>query len=449
MTRSYDLTVIGTGNAGLAASRVAREAGQSVAIVESREIGGTCPLRGCVPKKVLVAAAQCLDAISAAGVHHIDVGEASLDWSALIRREQSFTEGASERFEEMLAKRGVDLFRGRARFVSENRIDAGGEILEGRKIIIAAGSKPRALPIDGAQHLITSDDLLNLDELPGSLIFIGGGVIAFEFAHVLARAGTRVTILEAAARVLAGMDSGAVATLRRATEAIGVDFVTDAEVQQIAAVNSKLEVHYRHDGRAHTIVADRIANGAGRVPDVEHLDLDAGGIEHDAAAIAHTSGLRSVSNQRVYVAGDSVADSPQLSPIATYEGRIVAENAMRDTDHAPDYSSAPSVVFAIPPLATVGYTESDASDAGLRFDVEDSDTSDWLAAKLHGDREARVRVLVERDSGLILGAHLVGSRADEVIHIFALAIRTGTKAADLREMVFAFPTSSSEVPSML
>jgi len=449
MTKDYDMVVIGTGNAGLAASRLARENERSVAIVESREVGGTCPLRGCVPKKVLVAAARTLDAIAGAGIHHIDAGVQSLDWSALIRRKQSFTDGASERFEKTLAEREIDLFRGRAHFTAHDQLMVGDETLRARKIVIATGSKPRVLPVDGAEHLITSDDLLNLTELPESLIFIGGGVIAFEFAHVLARAGTRVTILEAATRVLSGMDSGAADCLRRATEAIGVDVVADADVQRIAPANSALEVRYQRDGQSRAITVERVANGAGRVPDVEDLDLDAGGIDHEGNAITHTPGLQSVSNARVYVAGDSVADSPQLSPLATYEGRIAAGNAVHGTDRAPDYLSVPAVVFTLPALASVGRTESAAHDAGLRFEARQSDPSEWLSSKLHGHRDAYARVLVEHDSDRILGAHLVGAEAAELIHIFALAMRSSTTATDLDDMTFAFPTSSSEVPSML
>lgn len=175
MADNFDVVVLGTGNAGMGAAGVARAAGKSVAIVESWEVGGTCPLRGCVPKKVLVAAAQTLAAIERAGEHKISVGEVSLDWGALIARERTFVEGTPAAFVGSLESRGIELVRGRARFVSARSVDVDGRTLTGEKIVIATGSKPRPLAVDGADRLITSDDILEMAVLPDSLIFICGG----------------------------------------------------------------------------------------------------------------------------------------------------------------------------------------------------------------------------------------------------------------------------------
>ena len=225
MTEAYDAIVLGTGNAGMAAAGALRAAGKSVAMVESWDVGGTCPLRGCVPKKVLVAAAQVLHQIALAPQHHIEVGAPKLDWAALIARERGFVEGVPEAFAKSLEGRGIELIRGRARFTGPDRIAVGARVLEADKILIATGSKPRPLPIPGAEHLITSEDILEMAELPERLVFIGGGVIALEFAHVFARAGTKVTILEALPRLLPRLDPDAVAKLR---EAIGATDPADA-----------------------------------------------------------------------------------------------------------------------------------------------------------------------------------------------------------------------------
>jgi len=449
MARQYDVVILGGGNAGLGAARVAREAGRSVAVVESREVGGTCPLRGCVPKKVLVAAAETLDTINNAGVHHIEVGRPKVDWPKLIAREQSFTEGKPAAFERSLQSRGIDLYRGRARFLDRRRVGVDDEVLEAGKVVIATGSAPRALPISGAEHMITSDDILRLTELPQSMVFVGGGVIALEFAHVFARAGTKVTILEVTGRLLPKMEADAVAELQRATEKVGIEVLTNVQVRRIAPAGERLEVEFEHGGDTRAVVADRVANGAGRVADVEGLELDAGGIEHDGAVIAHTEHLRSVSNPDVYVAGDAVADSAQLSPLATYEGRLVGENLLHGDTRTPEYLPVPSVVFTVPSLASVGHTEATAAEAGLDYEVHANDIRDWLSAQLYGSEVAYAKVLVEKGGGRILGAHLVGKRAEELIHLFAFAMRLGVGAAELRASVYVFPTFSSEVASMV
>ena len=231
MTQSYDVVVLGVGNAGMGAAGVTRAAGKSVAMVESLEPGGTCPLRGCVPKKVLVAAAQVLHQIERAPEHCIAVGQPSLDWASLIARERTFVEGVPEMFAKSLEDRGIALFEGRAKFTGPRQIAVGGETLEAGKIVIATGSKTRPLPIPGAEHLITSDDILESPSLPASLIFIGGGVIALEFSHVYARAGCKVTILEALPRLLPRLEEDAVAEVRKESERIGIEVLTGVTVE--------------------------------------------------------------------------------------------------------------------------------------------------------------------------------------------------------------------------
>jgi glutathione reductase (NADPH) len=449
MAQRYDVVILGAGNAGMAAARVVREHGRSVAIVENREVGGTCPLRGCVPKKVLVAAAEAMEQIAKASQHHIEAGRPRLDWSRLIDRERTFVEGVSQSFAKSLRERGIDLYEGTARFVGRTRVAVGDSELEAGKIVIATGSKPRPLPFPGAEHLIISDDLLTDRTLPRSLVFIGGGVIALEFSHVLARAGCKVTILEVAPRLLPAADADAAAVLRVATEEVGIEVLTQVEVDAVEPGEAGLKVRYRHRGQTQTLTVDRVANGAGRIPDVEALDLDAAGIEHEPTRIALDECLRSRSNPDVYVAGDMVAESPQLSPLATHEGRAVGNHIVGGVGGPLDYHAVPSVVFTVPALASVGLTEDQARDKGVAFEVKETDMRGWLSSRLYGAETAYAKVLVAPDSGLILGAHLVGKRSEEVIHLFALAIRQRLTRADLSSVVYAFPTFSSDLPSML
>ena len=195
-TEKFDVVILGGGNAGIGVTGPVRRAGMSVAMIEARDLGGTCPNRGCTPKKILVAAGHALHEIERASIHHIAVGKPKLDWAALIDREKDMIKDIPENLAKAMARRQVEVIRGDAAFAGPNSIRVGDRTLEGKHIVIATGSKPRQLPIPGADLMITSDEMLSERELPGSVIFVGG-VIALEFGHVYARAGTVVTILEA------------------------------------------------------------------------------------------------------------------------------------------------------------------------------------------------------------------------------------------------------------
>jgi glutathione reductase (NADPH) len=192
-TRSLDVVILGGGNAGMGVTAATREAGLKVAMIEPDLLGGTCPNRGCMPKKVLVAAAHALDEIERAKAHHIAVDKPSLDWAALIDREKAMIAGIPGSLADLMNRRGVEVIRDRGRFAGPNAVAVGGEILEAKHIVIATGSKPRRLPFPGAELMITSDDVLSERTLPASVVFVGGGVIALEFSHVYARAGIRVS----------------------------------------------------------------------------------------------------------------------------------------------------------------------------------------------------------------------------------------------------------------
>jgi glutathione reductase (NADPH) len=285
MADKFDVVILGTGNAGMGAAGVTRAAGKSVAMIESRDVGGTCPIRGCVPKKVLVAAAQVLHQIELAPQHHISVGAPKLDWPALIARERTFVDGVPDDFRGSLENRQIELIEGRAKFVGENAIAVDGRTLEAENIVIATGSTPRSLPIKGAELMITSDEILELATLPDRLVFIGGGVIALEFGHVFARAGTDVTILEVMDRLLPRMEADAVAQIHKESERIGIKILTGVTVDAVTAAGNSLQVNFTHDGKQQSIEADRVANGAGRVPDVAELDLSAGNVAHDGLSL--------------------------------------------------------------------------------------------------------------------------------------------------------------------
>jgi glutathione reductase (NADPH) len=448
-THNVDVVILGGGNAGMGVTVATREAGLKVVMLEPDLLGGTCPNRGCMPKKVLVAAAHALDEIERAKAHHIAVGKPSLDWAALIDREKAMISGIPASLADLMNRRGVEVIREHGHFAGPNAVAVGGETLEAKHIVIATGSRPRKLPFPGAELMITSDDVLSERRLPASVVFVGGGVIALEFSHVYARAGAQVTILEVLPRLLGNMDADAVAQLCRETERIGVAIHTQVEVRRLERAGDRLRVVYEEGGSEQTVEAERVVNGAGRVANVAELDLAAGNVRAERERVTLDPHLRSTSNGAAYACGDAVVDHAQLSPIATYEGRIVGRNIVDGPEHIPDYTAIPSCVFTVPALASVGLTQAAAEEKGIELRVAVNDMHEWLSGRTYALSAAWSKVLIDKNTDRILGAHLFGHAGEELIHIFALAIKHDITATEIQDFVYGFPTFSADIKSML
>jgi glutathione reductase (NADPH) len=447
-TDQFDVVIIGGGNAGIGVTGPARRAGLSVAMIEARDLGGTCPNRGCTPKKILVAAGHALHEIERAGVHKISVGKPRLDWAALIGREKEMVRDIPANLGRSMAHRKVEVIAGRAAFAGPNSVRVGDRLLEAKHIVIATGSKPRPLPIPGAELMITSDEMLSEPSQPGSVIFVGGGVISLEFGHVYARAGTAVTILEALPQLLPAMDADAVARLQAESERIGIRVKTDVSVKRIERAGGKLRVVFAHDGAEHAADADRVVNGAGRIANVDTLDLAAGNVEQANGRVSVDRHLRSTSNPCVHVCGDALPISPQLSPLATYEGDIVGRNIVEGARHSPDYEGLPTSVYTVPALAAVGLTETAARQKGLSIEVHVNDMLGWFSARTYAETVSWSKIIVDRGNDRILGAHFVGHEGQELVNVFALAIRFGITASQLKDFVYAYPTFSADIKHM-
>ncbi len=297
--------------------------------------------------------------------------------------------------------------------------------------------------------MITSDDVLSEPQLPAQVVFIGGGVIAMEFSHVYARAGAKVTILEALPRLLPRLEADAVEQLRLESERIGITVKTDVRVNAISIKDGRFEVSFEHEGESHTVLADRVVNGTGRVANVDRLDLEAGGVAHDGIRVEVDESLRSTSNPRVWVAGDALVGPAQLSPLATLEGQIVGRNIVHGTTEAPDYGVVPSAVYTVPAFASVGLTEAEAREKGLDVTIAVNDMTGWFSGKSYGETVAWSKVLTEEATGRILGAHLVGHHGEELIHLFAFAMKFGITAGQIKDTIFGFPTFASDVKNLL
>lgn len=448
MDREYDLVVIGTGSASAAASRC-RAAGWTVAVVDYRPVGGTCSLRGCIPKKMLVGAAAAVDAVHGMAGRGVRAPEAVIDWPELIRFKRTHTASAPERYEEGYARQGIDRVWARARFVGRTALAVDGDRLQARHILLATGSMPVPLGIPGEEHLTTSEQFLELDTLPRRLVFVGGGYISFEFAHVAARAGVGVTILHRGDRPLEAFDPDLVGLLVKRTRALGVGVELETEVRGIERTGHGLSVQAMQGGQERRFAADLVVHGAGRVPELDPLDLETGGVRWERRGVTVNEYLQSVSNPAVYAAGDAAASGPPLTPTADEDSAVVATNLLEGNRRRPDYTALATAVFTVPALASVGLTEAAARNTGLRFQTKWQDTSRWFSSRRLGETTSGAKVLIEDGSDRILGAHLLGPHAEELINIFAVAIRFGIRANDLKPMLFAYPTGASDIPHML
>ena len=448
-TEKYDVVILGGGNAGIGVTGAARSAGLSVAMIEARDMGGTCPNRGCTPKKILVAAAHALHEIERARLHGIAVAKPRLDWAALIDREQAMVADIPARLTASMHRRGVEIIAGFGKFVAPNIIAVDERRLEAKHIVIATGSKPRPLDFAGQEHLITSDEILTERSLPKSAVFIGGGVISLELGHVYARSGVAVTILEALPQLLPALETAAVAQLQRESERIGIRILTNVQVQGITKQEDLLRVTFQHQGSEHAIDVERAVNGAGRVANIDTLNLTAGKVDHSGWRIATDPYLRSVSNPFVHVCGDAVPTSPQLSPIATYEGEIVGRNIVEGPKHIPNYGALATAVYTVPALASVGLTEKAAREKGYKVKVHDTDMLDWLSSRTYAETVAWAKVIVDESSDRIVGAHIVGHSGEELINLFSLAMAHEIPARAIKNRIYAYPTFSSDIKHLL
>ena len=455
MTDSFDLVVLGTGSGGATPAAKCRAAGWRVAVVDDQPYGGTCALRGCDPKKVLVGVAEVVDwhrRMSGQGV----AGEAHIDWPALMRFKRSFTDMVPERREESLHKSGVETLHGHARFVAADRLVVGDRALEARHVVIATGARPRPLAIPGEEHVSTSTDFLELDTLPARIAFIGAGYISFEFAHVVQRAGAQAIVL-GRGTPLGHFDQDLVASLIEHSRHVGIDVRLDTSVTSVerradAVAGALYRVHVETGGHAGVVEADLVVHGGGRVPNTDTMDAALGGIMIDAHdGVAVNEYLQSVSNPRVYAAGDAVLPpgAIPLTPVASHEGAVIAANLLHGNQKRPDYRGIPSVVFTGPPLAAVGITEAEARQQGIEVRVQCGDTSGWYSNRRVRESVGMYKTVIEAKTDRLVGAHLLGTHADELINLFALAVRLELPATELRHMIYAYPTSMSDIPYML
>ncbi|EAR24066.1 regulatory protein [marine actinobacterium PHSC20C1] len=450
MNSSYDLIVIGAGMAGIAAANKGASTGWRVAIVDSLPYGGTCALRGCDPKKILRRGAEIIDSARLMRGKGIDEAGLSINWMDLIKHKHGFTDPVPRRMETNLRSNGVDTLHGHAQFTGPNEIDIDGTGYTADRFLIATGARPRPLKFSGHEHVIDSTGFLELPALPDRILFVGGGFVSFEFAHIVARAGSSAVIVDRGPRPLKGFDADLVELLVARGQEVGIVLRRSTDITAITKNDQGYVVTVERDGTIETIETDLVVHGAGRVAELDTLHLDAAGVEWSTQGVAVSSHLQSTTNAAVWAAGDS-ADTRgmPLTPVAVFEAKVAASNMIKGTTTVPDYSGIPTAVFTIPELARVGLLESEAKEQGIDVKVRYSDTSSWYSNFRVGESTAAVKILIDRSNDRIVGAHLLGPEYGELVNTFGLAIKLGLTTRQLKSATAAYPTVGSDLGSLL
>jgi len=452
MNDHFDLIVLGTGAAGSTPAYSCRAAGWRVAIVDDQPFGGTCGNRGCDPKKVLVGAAEVVSWQRRMCDYGVS-GSAAIDWPALMKFKRSFTDPVPATREAGFENAGIETLHGEAKFISGNRIAIAGRELTAEHVVIATGASPRPLGIPGEMHVITSTEFMDLDELPRRIVFVGAGYISLEFAHLAHRAGAQVVVL-GRGTPLPAFDEALVERLLEHSRHIGIDVRLDHSVSAVEHEpgSGVFRVCVGHGGNMHEIETDLVVHGAGRVPNSERLCPAAGGIEVEHhGSIRVNEFLQSVSNPRVYAAGDvvSLPGSIPLTPVAGHEGAVVAANLLNGNSVRPNFRGTGSFVFTLPTLASVGLTEKAARAKGIQVRVATGDTSQWFTNRRVREPAGMFKTIIDERTDRVVGAHILGGHGEEVINLFAMAIRFDIPVSELKKMIYSYPTGSSNMQYML
>lgn len=428
-TSSHDLIVIGAGMAGINATGRAAEAGKRVAIVERDRIGGTCPIRGCIPTKALVRSAEVAHEARRASEFGILIGEVGVDFAAVMARVRDIIDlgsNGARRYLESLD--GVEVIDGEARLSAPNEVQVNGRTISAPRIIIAAGAAPGVPPIPGLADVphLTSDDVLRLTELPRATVLIGGGPIALELGQALSRLGSKVTVVEVLPRLFPTEEPEIAEMLTGYLEGEGIEILTGAEIHEVAAGPT---VHITHGGARRTLRGDALVVATGRRPATAALNLEAAGVELGKAGI-RVDGRLETSQPGIFAAGDVVGlPFGAFTHVARMMGVAVAENALGIDPHEVDSDWGPRAVFTDPEFAMVGMTEAEAREAGHEVSVGTS-TFSGGKARAWGEERGMVKVVLEAGSRRILGARVLAYHGADLIHPIAVAMNAGDGTID-------------------
>jgi glutathione reductase (NADPH) len=445
MGYDFDLFTLGAGSGGVAASRRAGSYGARVAIAEGSRVGGTCVLRGCVPKKLLVYGSHFRDEIEDARGFGWTVGEVTFDWRKLVEAKNKELDRLSGIYVRMLHDAGVKILEGRATLVDSHTVEVLGERHTARQILIATGGWPVLPPVPGIEHAITSNEALDLPSLPRRVVIVGGGYVAVEFAGIFNAAGADVKVLVRADAVLRGFDQDLRSTLGEQMRKRGVDVRCETIVRSLEKEPDGT-ISVRLAG-GELLEADAVLYATGRAPNTRGLGLEEVGVKTDEGGAVVVDDQSRTSVPGIYAVGD-VTDRINLTPVAIAEGRAFAESVFHARPMQMDREGIPSAIFSQPPCATVGLTEVEARAKGRPIDVYRARFRPMKHTLSGRDEQTMMKLVVDRESDRVLGAHMVGPDAPEIIQGLAIALKCGATKAQLDATVGIHPTAAEEFVTM-
>ncbi|MBW4670706.1 MAG: glutathione-disulfide reductase [Cyanomargarita calcarea GSE-NOS-MK-12-04C] len=443
MTFDYDLFIIGAGPGGLAAAKKAAEFGVRVAIVETEGIGGTCVNRGCIPKKLIVYAADFALQSEMAYSYGWSECERYFDWTRFIQEVHQHIEGIQNSYIRQFQEAGIDLIRGHANFVDEHTIDIDGRKFSADKILITVGGRPITPDIPGIEFTITSREMFHLPYLPKRLAILGGGYIGVEFSSMMNALGCEVTVINTSEKILSGFDEDISSAVQSGLSKRGISFFNNSTAQEITYSEEGLLLAIAGNASSQTIVADSILIAIGRAPNTENLGLENAGVELGEKGAIKVDEYSRTTQENIFAVGDCT-DRLQLTPVAKSEA-VAFVNTVFGKPQKLNYDFVPSAVFARPEAASVGMTEAKARKKfGESVKCYRSYFQPLLSQFSNQDEQAIIKLVVEGDTERILGAHMVGENAAEIIQSLAVGIRQGITKQDLDETIGIHPTTAEE-----
>lgn len=446
-TQHYDLIAIGGGSGGLAVAEKAASFGKKVAIIEGSKMGGTCVNNGCVPKKVMWYAANLAHAVDDANDFGIPATRGKTDWHKLVTGRQNYISNINNYWDGYVADSGIDHINGYARFVDAKRIDVNGIEYTAEHIVISTGGQPIVPPLPGAELGITSDGFFELDEQPENVAVIGGGYIAVELAGVLRALGSQVSVIALEDRIMERFDPMISDVLQTEMEKQGIHVHCNFQASELAQRSDGITISSVDGQRLQGF--DTVIWAVGRSPNTRQLNLDTAGVHVERRGIIPVDEFENTNVGGIYAIGD-ITGKAALTPVAIDAGRKLAERLFKEKPGSKtDYANIPSVVFSHPPIGTIGITEAEARDEhGYDVTVYQADFTPMRhALSPHGVTTAMKLVCAGKDEKVV-GVHIIGDNADEMLQGFVVAVKMGATKADFDSTMAIHPTSSEELVTM-
>jgi dihydrolipoamide dehydrogenase len=438
MAGSFDVVVVGGGPGGYVAALRAAQLGAKTAIVEKDRLGGTCLVRGCIPTKALLQSSELYSLAKSGAPFGLKADHLGFDWTAAQTRKSGVVDQLVKGVEGLLKAGGVTMVRGAACLAGNGVVDLSGDRLQAKDIIIATGSAVARIPLKGAELTIDSDQILELKEIPGRLSVIGGGVVGMEFAAMFAGLGSKVTVFEMLPQVLPMVDADLVAAYSKHLSGLGGEIHTSAKVEQVVKHKGGRQVRFSSGSEGGSVDADQVLLAVGRVPYTQGLEAENAGVKLERGRVVVDEHLHTTA-AGIWAIGD-VIGGIMLAHIASYEGLCAVDNIVSDAKRIPDYHAAPNCIYTDPEIAHVGLGEKDAKDQGFDVKIGRFPFAASGRALTLGQSEGFVKVIADASSGRMLGAHIIGPRATDLIAEATLAIQNGLTLEQIDLTIHAHPT---------